>query len=59
MRIASKYNAQYQKMIRGLLDDYVSKHELGLTTYILCIVKFLKWGEIRTDVRNPKYPKGN
>ena len=26
-KIASKYNTPYQKMIRGLLDEYVSKHE--------------------------------
>jgi len=25
--IASQYNTQYQKMIRGLLDEYVNKHK--------------------------------
>ncbi len=24
--IASRYNTQYQKMIRGLLDEYVNRH---------------------------------
>lgn len=26
-RIASKHNTQYQKMIRGLLDEYVNRHQ--------------------------------
>ena len=25
--IASRYNTQYQKMIRGLLDEYVDRHK--------------------------------
>ncbi len=25
--IASRYNTQYQKMIRGLLDEYVNRHK--------------------------------
>ena len=26
-RVASKHNTQYQKMIRGLLDEYVNRHQ--------------------------------
>ena len=26
-KIASKHNTQYQKMIRGLLDEYVNRHQ--------------------------------
>ena len=25
--VASKHNTQYQKMIRGLLDEYVNRHQ--------------------------------
>ena len=29
-RVASKHNTQYQKMIRGLLDEYVNRHQQQL-----------------------------
>jgi len=29
-KVASEHNTQYQKMIRGLLDDYVTKHQQSI-----------------------------